>query len=229
MALPEMADPSMALPWVAPLRSEPRLITSDSPPAVPTPLSKVPPLEPSSDCRLLGIDIENKPLWYGGGDFVYDNVVCFTPKFVGEPAGETVWLDWRKSDRVLVRLVHPLRDMIEDADALLGHNFRHDLRGLRSVFNHLQQPFLPDRPIVDTMRCVPGGMPRSLEWMCDMFGLGEKPHVPARTWIAACERYEPWAIEKVMSRNRVDVELTERLFEKEKELGWVTPRIRRKG
>jgi hypothetical protein len=52
-------------------------------------------------------------------------------------------------------------------------------------------------------------MPRGLEWLCDMFELGEKPHVPARTWIAAIERREPWAIQKVKERNVADVILTE--------------------
>ena len=217
----------MELPSVAPLRREPRPTISVDLPAIPRRrLLRVRPLEPTQPAnRILGIDIENKPLWYGGGDFVYDNVVCFTPKWVGEPEGETVWLDWRLKDETLIRRLQPLRDMIEEADALLGHNFKHDWRGLRAVFNHLQQRFLPTRPIIDTMRCIPGGMPRSLEWLCDMFDLGEKPHVPVRTWVAAIERAEPWAIEKVKERNRIDVVLTERLYTHERELGWLTPRI----
>lgn len=225
MKQPETAEPSIRLSSVAPLRRTPSAPTSEStqPPARLSRPALIPPTD--SHRRLLGIDIENKPLWYGGGDYVYDNVVCVTPKFVGEPVGETIWLDWRLKDQTLIRRLQPLREMIEDCDALLGHNFQHDWKGLRSVFNHLQQPFLPARKIVDTMRCIPSGMPRSLEWLCDMFELGEKPHVPARTWIAACERAEPWAIQKVKERNRVDVILTERLYEKERELGWLTPRI----
>jgi len=156
---------------------------------------------------------------------VYDNVVCVTAKQVGEPPAETLWLDWTLSDRTLVRRLRPLREMIEAADALLGHNFRHDWKGLQSVFNHLKQPFLPRKPMLDTMRCIPAGMPRDLEWLCDMFELGEKPHVPKRVWIAAIERKDPAAIQKVKDRNRADVILTERLFEREKELGWLTPRI----
>jgi hypothetical protein len=194
------------------------------------PLSKVLPLT-TTEPLLLGLDIENEPLWYGGGDFVYDSVVCISAKWVGDPDVHVFWLDWRKSDKQLVKLLSPLRGLIEECDALLGHNFQHDWKGVRAVFNHLQQPFLPKRQIVDTMRCIPSGMPRSLEWLCDMFDLGEKPHVPARTWIAALNRYEPWAIEKVKERNRDDVVLTEKLYEREKELGWITPRVptRRKG
>ena len=224
MTLPDSASPSMELPLVAPLRQEPQPTTSDWKPPSPTPLSKVVPIPPTdSPSRVLGVDIENKPLWYGGGDFVYDQVVCMTPKWVGEPEGETIWLDWRMTDRTLIRLLRPLRDMIEESDQLLGHNFRHDWRGLQSIFNHLKQPFLPKRPIIDTMRCIPSGMPRDLEWLCDMFELGEKPHVPKRTWIAALERYEQWAIDAIKERNRVDVILTERLMNKEREIGWLTP------
>jgi hypothetical protein len=225
MRQPERADPSMELPWVAPLHNEPRRITSEPTPT-PSRLLKVPLIPPTDSHReLLGIDIENKPLWYGGSDFVYDNVICVTPKWVGGDNAEPIWLDWSHKDATLVRRLEPLRNMIEEADALLGHNFKHDWRGIQSVFNHLQQRFLPKRPIVDTMRCIPSGMPRSLEWLCDMFELGDKPHVSARTWIAAIERKEPWAIQKVKDRNVADVILTERLYEKERELGWLTPRI----
>src|SRR3954465_7136559 len=221
MRRPAMDDPSMELPLVAPLRTERPATTSDSTQATSTPLSKVALIPPTdSPNRILGIDIENKPLWYGGGDFVYDSVICVTPKWVGTPDHEAVpvWLDWSHKDGSLIRQLAPLRNMIEESDALLGHNFRHDWRGIQSVFNHLKQPFLPKRPIVDTMRCIPSGMPRGLEWLCDMFELGEKPHVPARTWSAAIERQEPWAIQKVKERNVTDVILTERLYEKEREL-----------
>jgi hypothetical protein len=228
MTQPETDCPSMELPLVAPLQKERPATTSESPQPTPTLLSKVEPI-PQTDSarRILGIDIENKPLWYGGGDFVYDSVICVTPKWVGAPdtEAEPIWLDWSHKDGTLVRQLGPLREMIEECDALLGHNFKHDWRGLQSVFNHLKQPFLPKRPIVDTMRCIPSGMPRGLEWLCDLFELGEKPHVPARTWIAAIERREPWAVLKVKERNVADVILTERLYEKERELGWLTPRI----
>lgn len=222
MRPPVKDELSTELPLVAPLRITPAPTTS-SPPVLLAPLSKVAPIPTGPRSRVLGVDIENKPLWYGGGDYVYDQVVCVTPKWVGADAAETIWLDWRLTDKTLTRLLQPLRDMIEECDLLVGHNFRHDWRGLQSVFNHLKQPFLPKRPFVDTMRCIPAGMPRDLEWLCDMFGLGEKPHVAKRTWVAALERYETWAIEKVKARNRADVLLTERLYEKERELGWLTP------
>lgn len=179
------------------------------------------PTEEVRQPRILGIDIENKPLWYGGGDFVYDRDVCYSWKVVGSPIIDTVWLDWRQDDDTLLSLLAPLRTAIEDADFLLGHNFQHDWKGLRATFNHLRQPFLPDRPYIDTMRCIPGGMPRSLEWLSAHFGLGEKPHVTAHTWVQAIDRNDPSAITLIKRRNREDVILTERLYEKELELGWI--------
>jgi hypothetical protein len=177
-------------------------------------------LPPEPAPRILGIDIENKPLWYGGGDFVYDRDVCYSWKVVGSI--DTVWLDWRQDDETLLRLLAPLRKAIEEADYLLGHNFQHDWKGLRATFNHLKQPFLPARPFIDTMRCIPGGMPRSLEWLCAHFDLGEKPHVTAHTWVKAIDRNEGAAIALIKKRNREDVVLTERLYHKEIELGWLS-------
>ena len=173
--------------------------------------------------RGLGIDIENKPLWYGGGDFVYDRDVCYSWKVIGSARADmqTVWLDWRQDDETLLSLLAPLRTAIEEADFLLGHNFRHDWKGLRATFNHLRQPFLPSRPVVDTMRCIPSGMPRSLEWLSAHLGLGEKPHVTAHTWVAAIDRNDPTAIAEIKARNREDVLLTEALYWKERELGWI--------
>jgi hypothetical protein len=188
------------------------------------------PAPPAPPQRILGIDIENKPLWYGGGDFVFDRDVCYSWKWLSEDAEvarraynevETVWLDWRQDDETLVQLLQPLREAIEQADQLLGHNFQHDWRGLRATFNHLKQPYLPARPFIDTMRCIPGGMPRSLEWLSAHFGLQEKPHVGPHTWVDAIDRNLPEAIALIKARNRSDVLITEELYWHEKELGWL--------
>jgi hypothetical protein len=81
-------------------------------------------------------------------------------------------------------------------------------------------------PVIDTMRCIPAGIPRSLDALCDRFGLGEKPHLSATDWTLALRRKNPEAIELVKRRNRTDVILTERLYHKEREIGWLTNRTR---
>ena len=178
-------------------------------------------LDPAPPPRTLGIDIENRPDWYGGGDFVYDRIVCVSFKWVSEPTTSTILLDWRHKNSTILRQLRPLWDALHEADALLGHNFKHDWRGLQTLFNDLHQRPLPRKPIVDTMRCIPSGIPRSLENLCARFDLGDKPHLSADDWIKALERRDPEKLELVKTRNREDVILTERLYWKEKELGWL--------
>jgi len=175
----------------------------------------------TENVRILGIDIENHPLWYGGGDYVYDLVFCISDKWVGDEEVRTTFIDWRNQDSTILRQLKPLRTRMEEADAFLGHNFKHDWKGLRALFAFMDQPHLEEKPLVDTMRCIPSGPPRSLEHLCDHFQLGKKPTVPADTWIKAIFRWDPVAREKVTHRNRQDVILTERLYHKERELGWL--------
>lgn len=171
--------------------------------------------------RILGVDIENHPLWYGGGDYVYDLVFCISDKWVGDEEVRTIFIDWRKADSTILRQLKPLRERLTEANAFLGHNFRHDWKGLRALYAFLDQPDLEQKRLVDTMRACPSGPPRSLEYMCDHFGLGEKPHLTAEDWIKAIFRWDPQAREKVIHRNRMDVILTERLYHKERDLGWL--------
>ena len=211
----------MELPSVAPLQLAPRVTTSEDFPEQSTRLSRVQPILPRPPRRILGIDIENRPDWYGGGDFVYDRIVCVSFKWVSEPTTGTIMLDWRHKNSTILRQLRPLWDAIHEADALLGHNFKHDWRGLQTLFNDLHQRPLPKKQIVDTMRCIPSGIPRSLENLCARFDLGDKPHLSADDWVKALERRDPEKIELVKTRNREDVILTERLYWKEKELGWL--------
>jgi hypothetical protein len=108
----------------------------------------------------------------------------------------------------------------------LGHNFRHDWKGLTGLFRELNMTEPRKPPVVDTMRCIPAGIPRSLKDLCKRFDLGEKPDLANWDWTRAIRRQEPDAIAKVIDRNRTDVILTERLYHKERELGWLTNRTR---
>lgn len=191
------------------------------PDAVP---ARIPPLNViggKREPRTLGLDIENRPDWYGGGDFVYDRIVCISWKWVGNPQVETAFIDWRDTDAAIVQQLHPLWHALHQAEAFLGHNFRHDWKGIQTLFRELHQPPLERRPVIDTMRCIPAGIPRSLDDLCVRFGLGEKPHLSGRDWTDALERRIPAKIELVKRRNRADVALTEKLYWKERELGWV--------
>jgi hypothetical protein len=173
--------------------------------------------------KILGIDIENQPLWYGGNDFTYDWTVCVTGKWVGSPEDETYTACWiGQTDKASVlQILSPLREAIEQCDALLGHNFRHDWKGLCALYNHLEQPPLVKKPIIDTMRCIPAGMPRGMDFLSAKFGFRPKPHLTQHDWIEAVLWHDPQKIALVKERNRIDVLITEDMYWKERELGWL--------
>ena len=175
----------------------------------------------SKQPAIYGLDIENRPLWYGGNDFVYDLIVCVSGKWVGEKEMYTAMIDWRQDNETILQILSPIREAIENADALLGHNFRHDWKGMCALYNHLAQPPLVKPRIIDTMRCIPSGMPRSMDFLAAKFDLGEKPHLTQHDWIEALERRDPMKLALVKKRNREDVLITERLYNKERELGWL--------
>lgn len=222
---------STELPLVAPLRQEPPRTISESKPQNPTPPSTLAPILVISGNRwpdrILGIDIENGPDWYGGGDFVYDRIFCLSFKWVNDPEVHTVWIEWEWKDATIRRLLQPLADAMTEADVFLGHNFRHDWKGLGGLFRDIGTDPIPrKKPVIDTMRCIPAGIPRSLEDLCKRWDLGEKPHLSNRDWTLALRRKVPEKIELVKHRNRTDVILTERLYHKEREIGWLTNRTR---
>ena len=175
----------------------------------------------SRPLKVLGLDVENVPDWFGGGDYVYSRVVCVSRKWMGEDEVQTDLIDWRLQDSTLLRLLRDLREDIESADALLGHNFRHDKKEIQALFAYLKSPLMVDKPTIDTMRCIPSGPPRALEYLCDFYGLGHKPHLSNHDWTLALTRWDKDALAKVVNRNQTDVILTERLYHKEQELGYL--------
>lgn len=232
MRQPAMDCPSMELPLVAPLRSAPRPITSEQPAKTPSLLSRVEPIPPTdSPKRILGIDIENGTRWgWGPHGYTYSIIYSVSRKWVGTPDEEceSFWIDWRHADKTLRRHLEPLFQDIAAADAFLGHNFQHDWKGISGLARDLGLPFPEKKPIIDTFKDIPrhDGASKSLEDLCLQFGLGDKPHLPQREWVDAFIRNKPEAILRVRQRNEADVILTERLYLKEKELGWL-PRMKR--
>lgn len=221
----EKESQSTGLPSVAPLRVEPSQNGWASMQEAPSPLSKVQPLAPTEQQGILGIDIENGPRWYGPGDYTYPILFCVARKWVGsdESECESILIDWRLTDRTLRRRLLPLFEDIDKADAFLGHNFRHDWGGLVGLARDVGLPLPEKKRVVDTMRDIPKhqGASKSLEDLCRQFELGDKPHLSARDWINALHRWNPDALARVRERNEMDVILTERLYWKEMELGWL--------
>ena len=186
-------------------------------------------LEPIPKSWLL-LDVENGPSWgWGPNGYTYSQVFCIAWKWLDEPEGpqsvvESVILDWRADDKTIRQLLEPVYDCLFCADGFIGHNFEHD-KGLLVGTAKDCGAELPDldKPLIDTMRSVPSstGAMRSLEAMCDQFGLGVKPHLSTYVWKQAWVRWDPVALRLVRERCEADVLLTERLYHKEVEMGWL--------
>lgn len=202
--------------------------------------------EPEPAPRILNLDVENGPSWgWGPSGYTYSQVFCIAWKWVSEPgkkltvapsAGisqsmkhrsdspQSVLLDWRQDDATIRALLAPVFACIEEADGFLGHNFTHDTGLLVGTAKDCGA-VLPnvDKPVIDTMRSVPksSGAMRSLEALCAQFGLGEKPHLDTYTWKKAWVRWDAEALAAVRHRCEMDVILTERLYRKEQEMGWL--------
>jgi hypothetical protein len=190
--------------------------------------------EPSFDLavnskRILCLDIENAPRWYGPGDYTYPIVFVVGYKWVGEPDESvvSVLIDPRSDQETKQQLTAPLWAALAEADSFLGHNFRHDWGGVSGLARDVGASFPERRTTIDTMRSIPRhqGASKSLENLCKELGVGEdiggKPHLTAYDWTAAYHYWLPEFIQRVRHRNRIDVILTERLYLKEKELGWL--------
>lgn len=178
------------------------------------------------DPMILGVDIENGTRWgWGPNGYTYSVVYGVSWKRVGTPddAVESILIDWRQDDKTLRRLCKGLWDDLTACDAYLGHNFRHDFSGLQGLARDIGLPFLHRKRLIDTFKDIPQhqGPSKSLEDLCQQFGLGPKPHLSQRDWTEAFIRWSPEKLAMVRNRNEQDVILTERLYRKEKELGWL--------
>jgi len=175
---------------------------------------------------ILGIDIENGTRW-GWGPQGYTKSVVYGVawKWVGTPDDDvqSILIDWRQDDNTLRRLCKGLWDDASSCDKFLGHNFRHDYGGLQGLARDIGLPFLPKKPLIDTFKDIPKhqGPSRSLEALCAQYGLGPKPHLSEYDWTVAFIRWNKEKLAMVRHRNEQDVILTERLYLKELELGWL--------
>jgi hypothetical protein len=229
-------NPSMELPLVAPLRPVPRPTTSGSPPAIPTPLSTVPPLPSTATKRILGFDIENRPLayWYPGETTAQITAICW--KWWDEPDAHVLLLTrngrWRR-DGMVKTLVHQdafeyFAAVLGDADLVYGHNIRrHDLPIFQAELLRLRLPPLDPVRTQDTLADYPKrkGKSASLESLATELGLGaEKMHMGVVQWERA-NRLEPAGLNETRARVIRDVLLQERLRGRLLDLGYLrTPR-----
>ena len=179
--------------------------------------------------RVLGFDLENRPLayWYPGETTA--EITAFGWKWTDEPDAHVLVL---KRDGAFVsddgRRFPPhkaysfLRELVASAGLVFGHNIRrHDLPLLQAGLLRLGLEPLPVLLTTDTLSDYPKrrSMSASLENLAAMYGLdGEKLHMSQVSWERA-NRLRPDGIELARERVVSDVLLQERLRERLLQLG----------
>lgn len=182
------------------------------------------PIEINGPKRVLGFDLENRPLayWYDGQ--TTSEITALGWKWVGEPGVHTLMLrndGYFESDddiRIPNKIAYErFRDVLLEADLVFGHNLKkHDLPIFQAGL--LRREMEPLKPVLvtDTLRDIPkrNGMSASLANLSSMYGLeGEKQSMSHSDWELS-NRLTPEGI--ALARGRVvgDVLLQEQLRQK---------------
>jgi hypothetical protein len=161
----------------------------------------------SGSRKILGFDIENRPLSYWYGDVTTSEITAIA------------W-SWNDTKKVEVRVlpdVEPeemlaeFRVAYEEADLVTGHYIRrHDLPIVNAGLMEYGMPILPSRKTSDTKLDLArrAGQPATLAHLADMLGVkGEKYGMSQSMWRKANRLNDAEAIEYTKKRVSSDVVL----------------------
>ena len=170
--------------------------------------------------RFACADIENKPGTFGPGDWTHSKITAVAFQFDGADDGVAWALDRTDLDGMR-QGAEELRVLWDEADAIIGHNFRrHDKKLLDGFYASIDCPLLEDKGIVDTYLDMPKmqGLSRSLENLADRWGCPErKLHLSEYDWERAYDGV-PAAVEimreRVLSDVRINLWLYHELLER---------------
>lgn len=196
----------------------------------------LPKLRKAGALRVLGFDLENRPLayWYDGE--TTSEITAMAWKWRHEQDVRTLLLlpDGRfindeGGKRQASHAHMTFREVLASADLVYGHNIRrHDLPMLQAHLLRLQLPTLPRLLTSDTLRDYPkrGGMSASLANLASFYGLeGEKKVMSQGDWEDA-NRLTTTGIPLARERVVGDVLLQESLRDKLLELAILkSPRV----
>lgn len=164
-------------------------------------------LSPAGSRKILGFDIENRPLSYWYGDVTTSEITAIA------------W-SWNNPKKVEVRtlpdctpeeMLAEFRDAYEQADIVTGHYIRrHDLPIVNAGLMEYGIPILPSRKTSDTKLDLArrAGQPATLEHLGAMLGIkSPKFGMSQKMWREANRLNSPEAIEYTKKRVSSDVVL----------------------
>lgn len=171
--------------------------------------------------RTLVFDIENRPLsyWY---DRPTAEVTVIAYKWFDEPKTHVLMQD---VDVPVRKILEDFRPVYDEAELVIGHNIRsHDLPILDGAYREAGLPGLTEIQTIDTYRQLANykDIPKSLEYLADLLGAPyEKFHMTQHSWRQA-NRFASKGLQLARQRCAVDVQVSEWVYKKVTELGWLT-------
>lgn len=184
--------------------------------------------------RILGFDLENRPLAYWYGDAATAEITAICWKWVDEEEPHALvlrsdgrWLhDGQRRALAPTAALQLFAKVLGEADLVFGHNIRrHDLPIFQAALLRHGLPTLDSVWTCDTLADYPKrkGKSASLENLAAELGLDlEKHHMGVVAWERA-NRLEPDGLNETWRRVVGDVLLQERLRDKLLELDYLSP------
>ena len=228
----------MDLPPARPILREPRTDKSGKPPSRALLPVASPPLNPKPK-RILVLDTESALRWFWYDDKGTNRMMMWVAQWVdaSQPIGQIIlpqivladsakrYVGLPVTDRVTA--LNDLREVIEQADLLVGHNVRaFDYRTINGEMLLAGLPPLPERLMHDTLRDQKktSKQSRSLGNLLPRLTKDvEKQNVHPMVWEQAFNEYEPGALREVWNRCVSDVMGHWELHKTLKGTGWLKP------
>lgn len=165
--------------------------------------------------RGLVADVENSPGTYGGGDYTHPHLTAIACQFTDDDVGFAWVLDRRKPQQMR-KMAKDFAGLWEQADFIVGHNFRrHDIKIIDGFFTMLDLPLPARKKIVDTYLDQPKmvGFSRSLENLAARWDCPEqKISLSEYDWQRAYDGI-PAGLKKMRERVKSDVRINLWLYE----------------
>ncbi len=178
--------------------------------------------------RILVLDIENSPnLSYTWGKYEQDVIafekewymLSFSYKWLGEKTKVLALPDfknYKKNKEDDSALVSELRDLLDEADIVIGHNVdRFDLRKINTRMLHAGMKVPSPYQTVDTLSVARSRFflnSNKLGDVAEFLGIGEKAETGGFQLWLDCMAGEKKAWEKMKNYNKHDVDLTEKVY-----------------
>lgn len=172
--------------------------------------------------RILGFDIENKPLAYLGDGFTTAKITAIAACWANDPKSMTYWPIPLGKDSEAIKVLEAFRVLYDQADVVTGHYIRkHDLPHINGALMRYGRPPLEQKMTIDTKNdwFKKKDISAKLENLLKYYGIPHnKAHVSAAEWEAANDG-DMRGLKKLRQRCEGDVRAQLALYKKMAKLG----------